>query len=664
MNKNKTLAIALAALFSTSLALADSEVSGKLVLEQSSLQTGTGSAIKDEMKFRLYADGDISQSITYHAELQGTSDPQKIGYTGEYSQNADLREFYLDIDPGEGWTARVGKQQVVWGTADGMKLLDTINPTDYSEMAQNQMEDSRIPVLMVNLEKSHADGGSSQIIISDAQGNNIAGLGNSSETAAYSHTNGDTGNSFLMKGVDSITGQRNGFVNVAPALGGVASFFTFAGGANAFNEGLYGNYQGATVSEFVNSANDGMNFWGLCGALTNASDAACLANVANTMAAPGYNGPDAGEHNLIGATNAEWGVGTDANSAFEFMDQATFATFYSFHGLKTKYLSDRGRGEFKEANVGLRYSGATKGGLNYSVNYLDHLDSNPSITTKYEDALGNALKTQYSDSAMVNMGGTVSAGTGTHTTVTLMDADDSQHYTTDYNGGTGNGEGSAVLVMTETHERIKTIGGSFDTSFESAALGPVVIRGEATFDQGVMTPVVNLAALQIGDMIQGLTMKEGERFSYVLGADITVLTNMMISGQIIGINNLDFIDTTSTSTDDYGNTSVLSGAEYTGDMATMSMENNFNKGIKNKNFYSLFFSKPFGASGQHRWNNIVMVEEGTGSNGYWNRFDVSYGLTDDVESTVEFNNYWGNDNTQFGQFKDSSNMQVGVKYSF
>jgi len=34
------------------------------------------------------------------------------------------------------WSIRAGKQQVVWGTADGMKLLDTINPTDYSEMAQ------------------------------------------------------------------------------------------------------------------------------------------------------------------------------------------------------------------------------------------------------------------------------------------------------------------------------------------------------------------------------------------------------------------------------------------------------------------------------------------------------------------------------------------------
>ena len=56
-----------------------------------------------------------------------------------------------------------------------------------------------------------------------------------------------------------------------------------------------------------------------------------------------------------------------------------------------------------------------------------------------------------------------------------------------------------------------------------------------------------------------------------------------------------------------------------------------------------------------------MFEEG---NGNWNRFDVSYGLADDVEGTVELNRYWGEHNTQFGQLNDASNVQVGVKYSF
>jgi hypothetical protein len=93
----------------------------------------------------------------------------------------------------------------------------------------------------------------------------------------------------------------------------------------------------------------------------------------------------------------------------------------------------------------------------------------------------------------------------------------------------------------------------------------------------------------------------------------------------------------------------------------MHLVNGFNKGIKNKNFYSLFFSKPFGESGQHRWNNITMYEEG---NGNWNRFDIDYSIDDDTQATFEYNKYWGNANTQFGQLAGASNVQVGVKYSF
>ena len=124
---------------------------------------------------------------------------------------------------------------------------------------------------------------------------------------------------------------------------------------------------------------------------------------------------------------------------------------------------------------------------------------------------------------------------------------------------------------------------------------------------------------------------------------------MLVSGQYISDRNLDFKDSTT---------------EYTTDYATMHLSNGFNKAIEDKQFYSLFFSKPFGESGQHRWNNITMVEEGVSEDAYWNRFDVDYGLSDDIQATVELNNYWGNYNTQFGQLKGASNMQVGVKYSF
>ncbi|MBV2092209.1 MAG: RNA polymerase-associated protein rapA, partial [Candidatus Thiodiazotropha sp. (ex Ctena orbiculata)] len=98
---------------------------------------------------------------------------------------------------------------------------------------------------------------------------------------------------------------------------------------------------------------------------------------------------------------------------------------------------------------------------------------------------------------------------------------------------------------------------------------------------------------------------------------------------------------------------------YTADFATMSLTNGLNKGYEDKEFYSIFLSKPFGESQEHRWNNIFIYEEGGGK---WNRFDVEYTFTDTLLASVEWNNYWGEENTTFGQFRDSSNFQVGLKW--
>ena len=73
----------------------------------------------------------------------------------------------------------------------------------------------------------------------------------------------------------------------------------------------------------------------------------------------------------------------------------------------------------------------------------------------------------------------------------------------------------------------------------------------------------------------------------------------MISAQFIQDSNLDFVDN--------GQTNRIQA-----DYATMHLSNGFNKAIKDKNFYSLFFSKPFGASGEHRWNNIYYVRRRNG----------------------------------------------------
>jgi hypothetical protein len=243
--------------------------------------------------------------------------------------------------------------------------------------------------------------------------------------------------------------------------------------------------------------------------------------------------------------------------------------------------------------------------------------------------------------------------------------------TTDCGGGTvaaGSGDVGkyassdtefANAVFTEKHADITNIGGSFDTAIETTQLGPVVLRGEALYQKDVMTSVIvrkdtveNAKGMDKGFFDSALTSEKADYFKYVLGADITAFTNMMVSAQFIQIRNLDHVSIGNKDADVW---------KYTADTAVMSLDNNMLGAEENKEFFSLFFSKPFGASGEHRWNNIFMFEE---NGGKWNRLDAEFSIDDDTQATVEWNKYFGDENTQFGQLKASSNIQVGVKYSF
>jgi hypothetical protein len=372
-----------------------------------------------------------------------------------------------------------------------------------------------------------------------------------------------------------------------------------------------------------------------------ASNAQCMTTIVNTShndaegtayRSTSYAGADNGyAQNLINdATLAEWEAGkANPTEMFHYMPKATFATFNQFDGMLTKYKVDHS----SDPTIATRYKGAMDNGLNYSFNIMNGSDTNPYIEQHWEDS-----------------------GSGATLEETALA---SGNYVTNHLGSgganVGNGGDVAHLVMTEKLNRITQVGGSFDTAIETGLLGPIVFRGEGLYQKGVMSPIVVRRAsdgkdLTHGFLVSGLKMQAGDRFKYVLGADITALTNMMVSVQFIQDRNLDYVDT-----------NTADSWTYTADQATMSLTNGLNKGEVAKNFGSLFLSKPFGASGEHRWNNIFMFEE---NGGMWNRFDIDYSIDDETQITFEMNEYGGSENTQFGQLVKSSNIQFGFKRTF
>jgi hypothetical protein len=364
------------------------------------------------------------------------------------------------------------------------------------------------------------------------------------------------------------------------------------------------------------------------------------------------------------------------DSAFEYMDRATFKTFDTFGGVKSKYVYKMPSIDEGDLDVAFRYKNTTSSGVNYSLNYAYAYDKNPIINTYWTNDAGtklyqavqpvtfsNGMKSAsislYDSAAAAATG----AADGTSAELALDGINMDNSAESQYGSSASNtGDAKyATLVFEQETKRVHNIGGSFDMAIDTDQLGPVVIRGEALYMKDTYTPIMNLGHLSYGNLVDALTMKKGDRFKYVLGADITALTNMMVSAQFIQDINLDYVDNAKDWNGDACAANATNCGEYTTDYPTMHLTNNFNKASKTKNFYSLFLSKPFGASDQHRWNNIMMFEQGGGR---WNRLDAEYAINDNTVATFEWNKYWGENNTQFGQLKNSSNIQAGIKYTF
>ena len=656
-----------------------------------------GDVMKSETSARLFINGPVGESSELHAELRPVRDGEAVdGMKGheDYTQQDWLRELYVDTTAGEEESVylRLGKQQVVWGTADGMKLLDIINPTDYREMAQNSMDESRIPVWMINAETDLEDGSNLQVVISQPKENVFAGLNRgistvvraNSQTTFADQTSGgqNTGQPFVMKGVDSITGATNGFLNVAPDLGGVAG--RFAGGFGHISELSSPKMAGFTVSAFEGMTMGGgttntQNGYNMAFAMSGngmlcTTDDNC--NVSSSVTNDDYDTvdglsykdlPDNFQQAVINVANAlNGGASTDAqrnavtgqemlaygfgslynttladmdsidDTAFDYMGNTTFLTFDAFVNARSQYAYNMP--DDADVDLAVRLKRSLDSGLNYSLNYSYNYDKNPIINLSWRNDAGEKLH-----AIRVNPNGTYTGVVVNPAGGSLVLNSKADNTGTAYGGLSGN---SAILTFEQEVKRAHNLGSALDYAMDTKSLGPVVLRGEFLYQKDVYQPVMDKDLLGIGDLVGALQMEKTNRFKYVLGADITVLTNMMVSAQFIQDRNLDHVD---------------NGNRYTADYATMHMTNGFNKAEKNKEFYSLFFSKPFGAEQQHRWNNIFMFEE---NGGKWNRFDVEYSFNDELIGTAEYNKYWGDENTQFGQLEASSNFQLGLKYLF
>lgn len=102
----------------------------------------------DEVTSRVHGRLELSAEV---ASLNGflSLDAEK-NWTIPALDGFSVREAWLE-HVGSGWDLRVGRQLIIWGKADGVRITDNICPTDFSDYLNRNIDEMRIPVTAAKL---------------------------------------------------------------------------------------------------------------------------------------------------------------------------------------------------------------------------------------------------------------------------------------------------------------------------------------------------------------------------------------------------------------------------------------------------------------------------------------------------------------------------------
>ncbi len=98
-------------------------------------------------RFRYDAVDNLEHGDSSQPEISPASRRGIVGDRVEF----ELRELFFEKYINDVYL-KLGKQQIVWGNADGLKVLDVVNPQDFREFIYDEWSDSRIPLWTANVE--------------------------------------------------------------------------------------------------------------------------------------------------------------------------------------------------------------------------------------------------------------------------------------------------------------------------------------------------------------------------------------------------------------------------------------------------------------------------------------------------------------------------------
>ncbi|NOQ88012.1 MAG: hypothetical protein GQ550_03730, partial [Gammaproteobacteria bacterium] len=112
--------------------------------------TKDGSTQKLQLMIEPELETDIGEDSKITTIVRLRTDAKDKLSPGDHNQ-AELRELYLDTTINDSIVI-LGKQQVVWGKSDGLKVLDIVNPQNFREFILDDFDQSRTPLWTINTE--------------------------------------------------------------------------------------------------------------------------------------------------------------------------------------------------------------------------------------------------------------------------------------------------------------------------------------------------------------------------------------------------------------------------------------------------------------------------------------------------------------------------------
>lgn len=133
-----------------------------------SVALSENSSVVLSARLRVDADDDIEPGTPDYDNYWGASRPARIGDVG----SLELRDAYVSLPLAKG-VLRLGKQQVVWGRLDGLKVLDVVNPQDFRYFIVEDFNDSRITLWSAYADLSLGKWRTELVVVPDSSGHAI-----------------------------------------------------------------------------------------------------------------------------------------------------------------------------------------------------------------------------------------------------------------------------------------------------------------------------------------------------------------------------------------------------------------------------------------------------------------------------------------------------------